>query len=132
MIKVLLFLITVVAVSAVAQVSQSPDIIDPSHADLRTLNQSGSLVSIRLEPHHPISFYVVGKEEAEIDLSQLQVVVRSLSQGEGRILNSHQEGNRYIIDEPLDLEQPTDLEVTAKTHDKAETFHFKISKVITP
>jgi hypothetical protein len=129
MFKFLIFVFTLATVSVMAQIPPSPDIIDPSHADLRGLNQNGSMVSIRLEPSRPISFYVVGKEEAEVDLSQLQVVVRNLSKGDGRILSSHQEGNRYVIDEPLDLEQPTDLEVTAKTPIKAETFHFKISNV---
>ena len=123
-----IFALVLVGVSAAAQVPSQPENTDPSQADLRILNQDGSLVSIRMEPNGPLSFYVVGREEAAIDFSQLQIVVRSLSEGTQKVLNSHLEGNRVIVDEPLDLTLPTDFEVTAGTPKKMETFHFEGSR----
>ncbi len=112
---------------ALAQVSPPGDIIDPSKGDLRSLQQNGSLVSVRLFPGQPLLIYVVGREEAKIDLSRLKLSVRRLSQGQSQDLPYRQEGRHYIIDEPLSREEPTDLEVTAQTPKKAETFHFKLT-----
>jgi hypothetical protein len=109
-----------------AAFAQAPGVNDPSRADLNMLRREGKMVSIQIIPKKPIQIYVVGREEAQFDPSKLTLVVRRLSPGPKAIIESVREGDHFILPESLSSQQHTDLEITAKTPSKSETFHFKI------
>lgn len=91
------------------------------------LNQQGQLVSVRLVLGEPIRIFVVGKEEAKLDLSKLKLTVRRLKPYPGKVLSLDQNvGGYFTISEPVNLKEPTDLDVTTKIKDQTETLHFKL------
>lgn len=122
-----IFLLGLIPVPLAAQAPAVPDIIDPSHADTRSLNQSGILLSVRLEPGEPIRLYVAGQEDAQFDPSQLTLTVRGFSPEGNQALSTHLEGDHFIIDPQPDLPKLSEIEVTAKTPREIKVFHFKLS-----
>ena len=114
---------------AQAQNPAPPDVIDPSpgKARVQQLRQTGSLFSINVEPKRPVEIQIVGNEVATFDLSSLKLTVFKVSPKGGKeVLHLSQQGNRFVIQEPLDNKTPVHLEVKAKTSKKTETFKFKV------
>jgi hypothetical protein len=101
-------------------------VLEPYQSDPNVLKQEGSLVSIQLVRGSPVRFFVVGKEEAKFDPSELTLTVRRLKPYPAKMLNVERENGFYVVSEPLDRNGPTDLEVTAKLKNKSETHHFKV------
>ncbi len=91
-------------------------------------SKQGNLVSVRIVMGEPIRIFVVGREEAKLDLSKLKLKVRRLDPYPGKILKMNQSTGFYTISEPIDLKQPLNLEVTADINDKSETLRFNIKK----
>jgi hypothetical protein len=100
---------------------------DPSHADLAALKQDGKLVSIQIVPHGPLKIFVVGREEARLDLADLKLTVRQLSPGPQRLLSTMREADHFTLSDEIYGDKPANLEVTTKTHGKSEIFHFTIN-----
>ncbi len=107
--------------------AQVPGVNDPSKANLDMLNRDGKLVSIQIVPKQPLQIFVVGKEVAQFDPSELKLIVHRLSPGPKKFLESSRNGDHFIISEPLSNQEQTELEITAKTKKKSETFRFKIT-----
>lgn len=98
---------------------------DLSRPDIK---KEGQLVSVRIVIGEPVRIFVVGKEEAKLDWSDLKLTVRRLKPYPGKILSTNQKNGYFVISEPIDLQKGTDLEVTTKIKDKTETLHFKIEE----
>lgn len=99
---------------------------DPSRADLTALRREGRLISIQLIPKNPIKIFVVGREEAQLDLSDLKLFVRRLSPSPSKTLTATREGDHFVLNELIDPDRPTDLEIMTRSKGQSETFHFKI------
>ncbi len=97
---------------------------DPNRPEFAQVRQSGQLVSVRISMGQPIKIFVVGNDEAHLDLSQLTLRVRRLNPPE-KTLSISQQKDYFTITEPL--EKDTDLEVSTKIKNKTETFRFKIN-----
>lgn len=94
--------------------------------DLGTLRQQGKLVSVGIEVGQPIKIFVVGKEEAKLNLADLKLTVRQVKPYPGKILSTNRDGDYFTITDPVDLNKATDIEVTTKIDNKTETLNFTI------
>lgn len=94
--------------------------------DLIGLKKQGQLVTVRLVPGEPLRIFVVGREEAKINLSDLKVTVKRLKPYPGKTLAVDRYQNYFAVAEPIDRNQPTDLEVTTNLKGKSEVLNFTI------
>jgi hypothetical protein len=99
---------------------------DPSRIDPNVMRASGNIVSLRLVLGEPIKLFVVGREEAKLDLSQLSLTVRRLSPYPGTNLKLNRLGDYFVLADSPELNQTTNIEVTAQVKNKIEKFQFKI------
>lgn len=99
---------------------------DLSRKDPQVFGQEGRLVSIRVVVGEPTRIFVLGKEEAKLDLDNLELRVRRLQPYPAKVLQTSRSGDFFVLDEPLDLNKPTALEVTTKLKAKKETVRIKI------
>jgi hypothetical protein len=99
---------------------------DSVNVNSRLLRQDGQLVSIRIAVGEPIRIYVVGREEAKLDLKNLKLEVRRISPYPGTVLNLTREKDHYVITDKVDLDRENEIELTTKVKDKTESLKFKI------
>ncbi len=95
---------------------------------LREFTQNGELVSIRIVIGEPLRIFVVGKEEAKLNLSDLQLTVRRLKPYPGQTLTTNLKDDHFIVSEPGEFKETTDLAITTKIKNKSETLNFKINQ----
>ena len=100
---------------------------DPLRPDNSSvLKQQGKLFTIQIVPGEPIRFFVVGKEEAKLDLSSLAVTVRRVEPYPGKILSLDRQNDYFVSENSSELKDATAIEVTAKIKAKAETIRFQL------
>lgn len=100
---------------------------DPLRPDNSSvLKQQGKLFTIQIVPGEPIRFFVVGKEEAKLDLSKLAVTVRRVEPYPGKILSLDRQNDYFVSENSSELKDATAIEVTAKIKAKAETIRFQL------
>lgn len=90
------------------------------------LKQQGKLFTFEIVPGEPIRFFVVGREEAKLDLSKLAVTVRRVEPYPGKVLTLDRRNDYFVTADSKELKNATAFEVTAKTKAKAETIRFQI------
>lgn len=90
--------------------------------------QQGNLVSIEIARGQPLRFFVVGREEAKVDLADVTLTVRRLKPYSARVLTAKRSGDHFVVSEPIELNQETDLEVTAAVKNRVDVLKFKIPK----
>lgn len=112
----------------------------PPKSDIEVINEQGSLFSIKFVPGKPLKFYIVGREEAELDLSKtkwaadldpssLSVNLRQTNPKPGKILKVHRLDNHYIVDDPLDLANGTELHLRFQDKNKnPHSFRVKVKQ----
>lgn len=118
--KLLLFTLAF-SLSAFAQVSDNTIPLDS-----RTLRQEGQLFTIQMVLGEPIRFFVVGKEEAKVDLSELKMTVRRIKPYPGKVLSLDLENGYFVTTKLDDLKDATELEVTTLSKAKADKVKFKM------
>ena len=118
----LLILVSVVAIQAW---SQDPGFDHTARFEDRWSKQ-GQLVVVQISKGSPTRIFILGREEAKLDLSKFKITVRRAQPYPGKILKLNRFDNYYEVDERLDLKQITDLEVTTQLKDKNEIFHFDL------
>lgn len=112
----------------VAMVAQAQTTTQDAREEVGPWRQQGSLVSIEIAKGQPLRFFVVGREEAKVDLKDVKLTVRRLRPYPGRVLNAQRSGDHFVLSEPLELNGPTDLEVTANVKEKVDVIKFKLPK----
>lgn len=109
-------------VSGITQTSEfEPSILGPDQ-----WRKEGQLVSIQISRGEPIRIFVVGREEAKVDLSTLSLTVRSLKPYPGKVLSVDKHGNYYVFADPKELKKSKEIEVITRVKDKNETFRFEL------
>ncbi|MGE0762481.1 MAG: hypothetical protein AB7N80_04310 [Bdellovibrionales bacterium] len=100
---------------------------DPSRPDLNTLSRQGQLLNVRLSLGQPIKIFIVGKEEARIDLNELNVQIRRLNPYPAQDLVLSREGDYFVLGDQIAPDQDTRIEVRAGLKGKSvEKFLFKL------
>lgn len=117
-------LVALLAVAANAQGLEDP--LGPSNPSV--LKQQGRLFTVQIVRGEPIRFYVVGREEAAVDLSKLSVTVRRLEPSPGRVLVLDRQNDYFVSQASSELKEATAIEVTAKTKSKVESIRLQIDQ----
>lgn len=92
----------------------------------KMLKQQGRIFTVQLLLGEPIRFFVVGREEAKVDLNDLSVTVRRIQPYPGKVFSLDRQDDYFVVTEPNDLKSATTLEVTAKTKTKVDKVQFQI------
>lgn len=99
---------------------------DPSRPELESLRREGQIVSLRLAPGNPLKIFVLGKEEARLDLAKLRLTVRRLEPNPvGELLVRNKDGY-FSVDALGDHKEPQTIEISTKLGEKTETFRFRL------
>lgn len=106
-------------------------------SDVDVISRQGNLLSIRVVKGEPIRIYVLGRQEAEVDLSGIQVDLsldpsdmsinlKPKKTNSDRILKLKRKENYFVIENPVAEDTVYKLEVKTKADGKKETFKFKL------
>lgn len=118
-------LIVVMSLISLVAVAQS-NMMDPS--DSSVLKQQGKIFTFQILPGEPVRFFVVGREEAKIDLSNLAVTVRRLKPYPGQVLTLSRKDDYFVAEDDKELKDAIALEVTAKASQKIEKMRFQLKR----
>lgn len=105
--------------------------------DFEVIREQGSLFSLKLVPGQPLKIYILGREEAEVDLSKakfaaevdlsnLSVSVKQTNPNPGKILKIKRFENHYIVDDPLQLTNGMELHLQIKDKKDKQPHSFKV------
>jgi len=110
---------------AYGQTSSSPfDSLDQAH-----LKQQGQFLTLQIKLGEPMRIFVLGREEAKMDLNELELTVRRLNPYPGKVLSVTREGDFFSVPESSELSNGGDLEIKTRVKNKnEETFLFKLDK----
>jgi hypothetical protein len=113
----------------------------PPKTDFEVIREQGSLLSVKLVPGQPIKIFIVGREEAEIDLSKtnwaadvdlanLSVSFKQTNPNPGKILRIKRFENHYIVDDPLTLTNGSEFNLQIKEKNKKpHSFKVKVKQL---
>ncbi len=113
----------------------------PPKTDFEVIREQGNLFSVKLVPGQPIKIYVVGREEAEIDLSKtswaadvdlanLSVSFKQTNPNPGKIFKIKRFENHYIVDDPLALTKGSEFNLQIKEKNKKpHSFKVKVREL---
>lgn len=90
--------------------------------------QQGSLVSVQIVKGKPLRIYVTGREEGKLDLADMKLTVRRMKPYPATQLKAELSSDHYVIAEPVDLKNGTELEVTTEVKQKIETLKFNLKE----
>src|SRR5690348_16426609 len=105
--RIFIMLFIAFLIISIQTFAQNINVSNNSH--LPELSQQGHLVSIQITRGNPIKIFVVGREEARLDLTKLELVVWRLSP-ERQKLHIEKEGNYFTLD-PAIMGNSKDLEI---------------------
>ncbi len=100
---------------------------DPGRPE-NMINQEGQLLSIRISKGDPIRIFVVGREEAQLNLSDVSLTIRRLKPYPGKILKLDRQGNFFEVKDQKLFQQSTELEISASIKGKKESFKVDLEK----
>lgn len=116
----------IVGIAIAAFGSTAPLFTVPARADTYEFKQQGDLATVRMVVGEPIRFFVVGREEAKLDMKDLKLTVRRLKPYPAKELTLDRNGNSFEISEPVNVKETTQLEVKTELKGKSETMQFNI------
>lgn len=113
----------------------------PPKTDFEVIREQGSLFSVKFVPGQPIKIFIVGREEAEVDLSKtkwaadvdlanLSVSFKQTNPNPGKILKIKRFENHYIVDDPLALTNGSEFQLQIKDKNKKpHSFKVKVKEL---
>jgi hypothetical protein len=120
------FIVATLLSSGIAQ-AQSPA-YPADDLTTRNLKQEGQMLSIRIVPGEPLKIFVLGREEAKADLTNLKLTIRRMKPYPAKTLSLSKSGDYFIVNEK-NLKGPLELEVNATVkEEKAEKFYFNLDQ----
>lgn len=110
---------------------------DSAKNEFEALSQQGSLFALKVVKGQPIKIFVIGREEAEIDLSKIELAadldisnlslsIRQTNPKPGKILKIKRIENHFEIAEPIAPKNDLVIEIQDTKKDKKETFKIKM------
>ncbi len=88
--------------------------------------REGQLFTLHISRQNPLRIFVVGREEAKLDLSKMSLTVRRLSPYPGKVLATSRANNSFVISDPSPLTEGAELEISAKYQKQSEIFRLKL------
>ena len=98
--------------------------VEPIQSQTDILRQEGKLVSVRIVRGEPLKIFVVGREEAQLDLSKMKLVVRRLQPFPEKNLRLEKQGESFLVMDPFKVD--SDIEVKTELKGTSESFRFKV------
>lgn len=92
------------------------------------MRKEGQFLSVHLSVGSPIRIFVVGKEEAKVDLSKLKLTVKRLNPYPGKILKTDLRDHYYMVNDSEPMAQGAELEITLKSNTTDEKFRFNLKQ----
>jgi hypothetical protein len=90
--------------------------------------REGQLVTIQISRGSPIRIFVVGKEEAKLDLTTLSLTVRRIKPYPAKVLSVSQFSNYFVVSDPQEFHKSKEIEIVTKVKGTNETFHFNLKQ----
>lgn len=90
------------------------------------MRKEGQFFSVHFSVGSPIRIFVVGKEEAKLDLSKLELTVRRLNPYPGKVLKADRYDHYFIVNEAKPVAQDSEFEITVKSKTSDEKFKFNL------
>ena len=111
----------------VAVVALGQEENDPTRPQMKSLTQSGKLVTVKLVPEaKTLSIFLTGKEAAKLDLETADLEVSLLEKRSTKKLTVVRKDDHYLVTDELDPQKPKQIEVKTKVNGKTEKFKFKV------
>lgn len=98
--------------------------VEPMQKTTDILRQEGRLFSVKIVRGQPLKIFVVGREEANLDLSKMKLVVRRLQPAPEKNLHLEKQGESFLVKDSLNVD--SDIEVTTELKGTSEIFRFKV------
>lgn len=121
--------VLVIVFWSIPSLAKNPESI-PFHEYQEEMRQEGQVLSVHLSMGSPIRIFIVGREEAKIDLSKLELTVRRMNPYPGKVLKLDRYDNYFVVNDADPFTKNTTLELNAKVNNKVEKFKFKIKNKI--
>jgi hypothetical protein len=90
------------------------------------LRQQGQFMTVQLVVGEPLKFFVLGREEANLDLKGFTLTVQRVAPYPGKVLSLEKQNNFFVVSDSSELKNATELEVKAQSKTKVDAVHFKI------
>jgi hypothetical protein len=100
--------------------------VEIDNSDPTVLRQDGHFLTVRIIKSEPIRIFILGQEEAQVDLSNLLLTVRQLKPYPAQKLGINKSGDHYVLSGSPFINNIEDLEVTARIGTKVDKFNFKL------
>lgn len=89
--------------------------------------KEGQLVTVHISRGNPIRIFVVGREEAKIDPSNLQLTIRRLKPYPGQVVQPERVDGYFVLRNDANvLQGAEELEVVTRVNDQEESFQIQL------
>lgn len=89
--------------------------------------KEGQLVTVHFSRGNPIRIFVVGREEAKIDPSDLKLTIRRLKPYPGQVVQPERVDGYFVLRNDANvLQGAEELEVVTRVNDQEETFQIQL------
>lgn len=101
--------------------------------DLRTgsaidWRKEGQLLTIQISKGEPVRIFVVGREEAKFNFTDLKLTVRRLKPYPAKILTLDKQDNYFVVPDASEFQNVQELEIKTELPEKTEIFKIDLKK----
>lgn len=90
------------------------------------LRQEGQLLTVKISRGSPLRIFVIGREEAKLDLSTLSLTVRRIKPYPGQLLTVGRDKDHFVIQNSSELKKTDEIEIESKLDGNTEKFRFEL------
>ncbi len=123
-----LLICLVSAVSIMTNLAFAQNETDPLASPSQQWRKQGQLVSIQIVKGNPVRIFVVGREEAKLDLSNLKLTVKRLKPYPGKVLTVDRAQNYFVIPNTNEFNKVKDLEIQTIYNGQSETLRLDLDQ----
>lgn len=92
------------------------------------IRHEGQIFSVTISRGRPVRIFVLGKEEAKINLKEVSLTLRRLKPYPGKVLKLDRYGGYFEVKNPDEFNQSSVLEVSAHLQGKKESFKVQLKE----
>lgn len=124
--KIIVAVVMAISLNAFAQTPMT-NTYAPENLPIR---QEGKLVSVELVWGQPLRIYVVGKKEAEVNLSTLELTVRRIQPTRSEFYTAQRQGDHFVVPELAGQNSGSKIEIKTLINGKSESLNFQMKKEV--
>lgn len=92
------------------------------------IRHEGQILSVTIYRGSPVRIFVLGKEEAQINLKEVSLTIRRLKPYPGKVLKLDRYGGYFEVKNPAEFNQASVVEVSTRLHGKKESFKVQLKE----